>query len=296
MSKMKHLFFLLFISASLCGFSKSSFATPTVGTYVSSDNGFLTSSYWIDGPQGVVVIDTQFLLSAAREVIARAEKASGKKVVAALVLHPNPDKFNGAAVFNKRGIPVYTSAQVLAKIPAVHELRKTWFYDRFKPDYPKDLPTILSFGDQSREWDIAGLKIKLHVMGKGCSDAHVVAEWEGHLFTGDLVTQGFHSWLELGYLNEWIDRISELEKLHAKFIHPGRGASGGPALLVSESDYLKKVLAIVRAAHQGHSANEPLTDELSEKIANQIESAYPKYRYPRFVENGIEEVWNRVGE
>ena len=131
-------------------------------TYVSSERGFVTSSYILEGPGGLVVIDTQFLLSAAEEMIAWAEATTGKKVVLGLVLHPNPDKFNGAAVLNRRKIPVLTSAEVLAKLPAVHELRKSWFYEDFKPDYPADLPAVESFG--------AAAQSGLHPPGgQGCS-------------------------------------------------------------------------------------------------------------------------------
>src|SRR5438309_652995 len=64
-------------------------ADARVGTYVSSVKGFVTSSYWIEGPDGLVVIDTQFLTSAATELLDWAERATGKKVVLAVVLHPN---------------------------------------------------------------------------------------------------------------------------------------------------------------------------------------------------------------
>jgi glyoxylase-like metal-dependent hydrolase (beta-lactamase superfamily II) len=68
---------------------------PAVGTYVSKPWGFNTSSYWIEGPKGLVVIDTQFLPSAAAEAVHWAEKLTSKKATHALVLHANPDKFNG---------------------------------------------------------------------------------------------------------------------------------------------------------------------------------------------------------
>src|SRR5690349_8253175 len=51
-----------------------------VGTYVSSTWGFSTASYWIEGPTGLILIDTQFLPSAAEEAVAWAEQATGKKV------------------------------------------------------------------------------------------------------------------------------------------------------------------------------------------------------------------------
>lgn len=98
-----------------------------VGTYVSSWKGFRTSSYWIEGTEGLVLVDTQFLTSAAEEMIDWAEQVTGKKAKLAIILHPNPDKFNGTAVFQRRGLKVVTSAQVLAAILAVHELRKGWF-------------------------------------------------------------------------------------------------------------------------------------------------------------------------
>src|ERR1700676_1800996 len=84
-----------------------------VGTYVSSWLGFRTSSYWIEGPTGLIVIDTQFLPSAAEQMVDLAEKVTGKKAELAIILHSNPDKFNGTSVFQKRGIKVVTSAQVL---------------------------------------------------------------------------------------------------------------------------------------------------------------------------------------
>ena len=105
-------------------------ADPRVGRYTSIPWGFSTASYWIEGPEGVVLIDTQFLPSAAEEALTIAEQVTGKKVVMAVVLHANPDKFNGTAVYQARGIDVVTSAQVLALIPGIHEKRTRAFYDR----------------------------------------------------------------------------------------------------------------------------------------------------------------------
>jgi glyoxylase-like metal-dependent hydrolase (beta-lactamase superfamily II) len=260
-----------------------------IGTYVSSEGGFRTSSYWLEGEKGLVVIDTQFLLSAAEELIQLAERTTGKKVVLAIVLHPNPDKFNGAAVFNKRGIRVITSAQVLARLPAVHELRKTWFYEQFKPDYPADLPHIESFGDRTQSLKVEGLDLKLHVLGKGCSDAHVVVEYAGHLFPGDLVTNDFHSWLELGYLEEWLATLAQLRALDPEAVHPGRGPSGDAGLITQEQAYLRTVLRLVHEARPRGRASEKQLESLQAKIEN----AFPGYAYSRFVSNGLEEIWKR---
>lgn len=259
---------------------------PSVGTYVSSERGFSTSSYWIEGPEGVVVIDVQFLLSASEELLKRAESETGKKVVMAIVLHPNPDKFNGTEVFQKRGIRVITSKAVASFIPEVFTLRKEWFFERFKPDFPAQLPEpeIVSSIPQTgvTELKVAGLNLKLHGMGKGCSYAHMAVEWNGHLFTGDLVTNGYHSWLELGFVNEWIQRISEFQKLKSHAVHPGRGPSGGYELLDHQLKYLNDVKKFAQISKN--------PKEMGDKILE----AYPDLAFWKFVRLGQEETFKNL--
>jgi glyoxylase-like metal-dependent hydrolase (beta-lactamase superfamily II) len=173
-----------------------------VGTYVSIPWGFSTSSYVLEGPDGLVAIDTQFLPSAAEEMIAAAEAATRKQFVLAIVLHANPDKFNGTATFQKHGVKVVTSAQVKALLPSIHEKRLRSFHERYEPDYPNELPAPDVFGDKTTELKVAGLTLKLHVMGAGCSESHVVVEHQGSLFAGDLVASHAHSWLEIGKTDE----------------------------------------------------------------------------------------------
>lgn len=269
-------------------------ADPRVGTYVSNGRGFRTSSYWIEGPTGLILIDTQFLPSAAEEFVNWAEHTTGKKAVLAVILHPNPDKFNGTAVFQKRGIRVITSQPIVDLIPSVHRLRTEWFYDTFKPDYPQATPQPESFGATSTTIDAAGLRLQLHVLGPGCSATHVVAQFEDHVFVGDLVTQGFHSWLELGQLQPWLARLREIRALRPQIIHTGRGGSGGPELLQHQEAYLQRVIQIVRRHHP--RPGQELSEQKSQAIVGQILAAYPAYHYPRFVENGVEAVWEEQSQ
>ena len=265
-----------------------------VGTYVSSWHGFRTSSYWIEGPTGLILIDTQFLTSAAVEMVDWAEKVTGKKAVLAIVLHPNPDKFNGTAVFQKRGIKVVTSAQVLAAIPEVHELRKTWFFERFKPDYPAEQPKPESFGDKSTIIEAAGLKLTAHVMGAGCSDAHVVIEWERNVFVGDLATIGFHSWLELGMLEEWLKRLDEIKALDPKYVRTGRGGTGDSDTLDREETYLKRVIEVV-GLYKPKKGVRP-SEEVQDRIVERLVKDYPSYEYPLFIANGVSEAWEHLAK
>ncbi|MCA9710120.1 MAG: MBL fold metallo-hydrolase, partial [Myxococcales bacterium] len=260
---------------------------PRVGRYVSSPWGFSTVSYWIEGPQGVVLVDTQFLPSAAEELVAVAEQQTGKPVVAAVVLHANPDKFNGTATLQARGIEVLTSDQVLAKIPEIHAIRVEAFGERYAPDYPTALPQPEGFGDTSTTLHLAGLQLRAHVLGPGCSGAHVALEWEGHLFVGDLVANGAHSWMELGLSDQWLARIDELQALGATHVHPGRGAWGGPELLTAQGEYLRRVQTLVAAEHAAlHGRGEPSEAEVDEALARvrqTLEQEHPGYRYGVFL-------------
>jgi len=258
-----------------------------IGTYVSSNDGFETSSYWIVGPKGLVFIDTQFLPSAAQEALEWAEQTTGKKVELAIVLHPNPDKFNGTGLYKKRGIKVVTADQVLAHIPHVHEIRTKAFFERYKPDYPTELVLPDSFGNATKELSAAGITVKAHVLGRGCSEAHVVVQFEDHVFPGDLITNGNHAWLELGLVDEWLKRLNEIEQLEPEFIHPGRGPSGDDGLIERQRSYLIKVRELVRAA----KPRLPVNKKKAKAIVEKLYTLYPGYGFPFFAQFGVPAVW-----
>lgn len=179
------------------------FCTPataqSVGTFTSDKSGYHTNSYWIEGADGLILIDTQFLLSDALKFVETAERATGKKAVLAVVMHPNPDKFNGVATLQARGIRVITSRQVRDQIAPIHAIRLGWYYDKLKPDYPRDVPAPEVFGERTTTLQVAGVELTLHVLdGVGCSAAHVVVQQGDRIFAGDLIAAKGHSWMELG--------------------------------------------------------------------------------------------------
>jgi glyoxylase-like metal-dependent hydrolase (beta-lactamase superfamily II) len=263
---------------------------PRVGEYISSQWSFQTSSFWIEGPEGLILIDTQFLPSALRKEIAYAERVTGKEVNLAIVLHPNPDHFNGTAWLKSKGVQVVTSVQVRDLIPEVHQKWSPVFFEKYKnAGYPRTLVLPDGFGSSTRELSAGGLTVKAHVLGSGCSPAHVVIEWEGHLFVGDLVARGAHNWFENGRVDEWLHRLDELRALQPKWIHPGRGLTGGPELLDRQTEYLHTVVEVVAAERQqGPPDHERLTRAV-EKVAQ----CYPEYQYRVFLPMLLGAEWAR---
>jgi len=262
---------------------------PRIGQYVSNGWTFATSSFWMSGPDGLVLIDTQFLPSIGLEAAALAEKATGQTIKAAFVLHANPDKFNGTTALQQRGVEVLTSQQVLDAMPEIHKKRVDAFYDRYKPDYPLEMPRPAVFGAGKTELVKAGLPLTAHVLGPGCSEAHVVLQFEDQVFVGDLVANGAHSWLEIGETDQWIARIAEIEAMKPRYVHPGRGPSGGPELLGAQRKYLEEVIALMAAEKP---AGEPDRAALG-RVKAALEKRYPRHRFAVFLDLGLPAEWRR---
>jgi len=265
---------------------------PQIISYVSVPWGFSTSSYFIEGPESLVMIDLQFLPSAAAQAIAMVEAETHKKVVAGIFLHPNPDKFNGAQVLRAHDAKVWTSTDVAQHVPHVHEIRLAAFYERYKPDYPKAPPVFETFefkGAAPLPMKLAGVDLVLHGLGPGCSEAHVVVEWNHHVFVGDLVANGTHSWLEIGRTDQWVNRIQEIAKLTPSRVHPGRGPSGGPDLLDKQIAYLTDVMVLVGEERPGREDDE----EGIERAKKRVLGKYPQLDYGVFLDIGLPAEWNR---
>ena len=263
----------------------------STGQYTSGPRAYRTQSYWLEGRDGVMLVDTQFLPSDALKFADQATAATGKPVKLAVVLHPNPDKFNGCTALQGRRIDVVTSRQVAELIPAVHRIRRGWFYDEFKPDYPSEAPQPAVFGDRTAVLRAAGLELTLHVLGgAGCSGAHVVLQAGDTLFVGDLLASHGHAWLELALFDEWLARLDELDALRPRRISVGRGPAAGAELIDAHRRYLRTVRDIVRAEQPEGELGLVKRWLLKRRITD----AFPGYAWDEFVWEALPEVWRKL--
>jgi hypothetical protein len=121
--------------------------------------------------------------------------------------------------------------------------------------------------------------------------ANVAAQVGEHLFVGDLVANGFHAWMELGRLAEWQARLDELAALAPRAVHPGRGPSGGPALLVAQGEYL----AVARRRAEAALATPGLTREAAvARVVAELEATFPDHGLPFFLQIGVPTVLARL--
>lgn len=87
----------------------------TIHTYLAPAASFLVTSHIIETPNQLVVVDAQFLQTAAREVRAYAESL-GKPIDRVIVSHAHPDHWSGTNIFE--GVPVVSTAAVATGIQA----------------------------------------------------------------------------------------------------------------------------------------------------------------------------------
>lgn len=261
-------------------------------TYTSKPWGFDTNSYFLVGPDGLVMIDTQFLPSAAADAVTWAEASTGKRVELAIVLHANPDKFNGTRTLQDRGVRVVTSRAIADLIGAVHEKRSGWFGKRYAPDYPGETPAPEVV--QAGTLEAAGLTLEIVALGPGCSEAHIAVVHRGQLFVGDLVASGTHAWLELGHVDAWQARLDELAARAPQKVHPGRGPSGGPELIAAQRRYLDRVGELTRAHIARATDREAPSDDELAALRDAVTAAYPDLGYSVFLKLGLPAVWRHL--
>jgi hypothetical protein len=219
-----------------------------------------------------------------------AESYSGKKVVLAIVLHASVDRFNGVQALQAKGIKVVSARQVVDSIAEAHN--KTWpiFYQRLKPDYPDTLALPEVAWDKTSVFNAAGLNLKAYVIRKALSPAHVLIEFDGHLFTGALVTDQSHAWPG-GDTAQWLERLTEIsQNIKAKVIHPGRGYAMNAALLLTrQQSYLKALQLTVAEFYTGGEITADDTAAIHTKMTQQ----FPAYSYEKFLRYTIPAEWTR---
>ena len=109
---------------------------PVVHTYPAAESGLLVNSYLVEGERGIVVVDTNLLVSDIAALRARLQ-ALHKPLRAILVTHPHPDHFNGVlALVRDREVPVYATADVGRVITEIAAAKRA----QWSPVYGREWP------------------------------------------------------------------------------------------------------------------------------------------------------------
>ncbi len=252
---------------------------PRIHNYTSSPPGPV-NSWFIEGANGIVIIDTQRTLSEAENAL-NMIKQINKPILGVIITHPHPDHIGGTAVLlnGTSNIPIY-STQLTYDIMkndtgGLIALTKQLHGD----DYPDQvvLPNrILKSGEIIT---IDGITYDFDDIGPGeAGDMMLIyLPKQKLLFTGDVVNDRMHPALIEGRSLDWIKQLEYIGQNYsdARILFPGHGQSGSPkALLDQQLEYINTFKSLVEQQMQ---VTGNITEEGKTRIKSELQRLYPNY-------------------
>jgi glyoxylase-like metal-dependent hydrolase (beta-lactamase superfamily II) len=284
--------------------ASSATTTPALYTFETDGNGFNTRNFFLDTGREVVVFDAQFTAGYAQQSLEFIRSKTQNPIRYVVLTHPNPDKFNGASVFQALGAKVIASKATRDAIPGVHAYKKYFFTQVAKSftdaTYPKQATVDITFSGNYNLKLEGGASVQLRELAKpGVSSTQTIASIPSFktVIVGDLVHYKAHAWLEGGLQNGkpvptidgWISDLEELKTLFAKqpneIVYGGRGKEANLVIAVNEEiAYLKKADALVTEYVRalGARKSELSSDQAGEHyaaITKLLGQAFPEYAY-----------------
>jgi glyoxylase-like metal-dependent hydrolase (beta-lactamase superfamily II) len=246
-----------------------------VTRFVSSEQGFAVNSWLVPTARGIVVIDTQFTVTEADQLV-RAVIRTGRPLQAIVITHPHPDHYNGTCqLLRLAHVPVYATPATIDGIRATAEAKRL----QWKPTYGKDYPDSTCLPDHAvpagASVRIDGVELQFRDYGPGEALAESIAVVPSlhAAFVGDLIYNQVHPWLAEGRSIQWLAQLDRLAgDVPADWtVYPGHGAAGGVAVIDAQRRYITEL----RSAIQSRLVASALTLDASKDIVEAVRARYP---------------------
>lgn len=216
--------------------------------------GFPVNAYIVEGPDGLVVVDSLLTDTASKDLRTRVD-ATGKPLQAVLLTHPHPDHYAGLGnLVDGLDVPIYAVPGVIDVVRRDDAAKDELISGMFGPEWPTNrvFPTdtvaegdTLSFGP--------GLGFEVMDIGPAESFHDSIFVLKGErptAFVGDLVFSLMHAYMADVQNEAWkaaLDRLqSELPE--DMILHVGHGAPVTPALMAWQKTYLEVFDRAIAAA------------------------------------------------
>jgi glyoxylase-like metal-dependent hydrolase (beta-lactamase superfamily II) len=231
---------------------------PVIHTYRAAEPGLNVNSYLVEAESGVVVVDTNLLVSDIEALQARVH-ALKKPLLAVLVTHPHPDHFNGvAALVGTQDVPVYAAASVGLVIEEIAAAKREQWSPVYGAEWPSETyfpDSLLADGDQIRLGELT-FTVREQGPAESHADSYFIASAEGGrpvAFIGDLAFHGTHSYTADGHTSRWLTVLDGLagDLASVGTLYPGHGDPAGPAVFAEQRRYLLYYRELVRRLSGG---------------------------------------------
>jgi glyoxylase-like metal-dependent hydrolase (beta-lactamase superfamily II) len=212
-----------------------------IHTYTAPEEGWRVNSHIVETATQLIIVDAQYMLPYAGEVVALAA-TFGKPITRLYLTHFHPDHILGAPAFS---CPSYALGAVAAKIEAVGD--RVAAEERAKhgdavPAKAKRPDHIVAPGPEVVDgvhFDFVHLQHAEteHALMVGLPDL-------GVLITQDLVYDRVHAFVGERAFDSWAAALRNMQALGYGAVLPGHGSPGGPELY----DAMRRYLGAAQAA------------------------------------------------
>jgi glyoxylase-like metal-dependent hydrolase (beta-lactamase superfamily II) len=234
-----------------------------IHTYTAPEDGWCVNSHIVEAATELVVVDAQYTLTYACEVVAYAATL-GKPITRLYITHYHPDHILGAPAFAS---PLYALASVAAKIKAVGDRVAAEEHEKHEDSIPikaKRPDHIVAPGTDV----IDGVRFEfLHLTHAETEDALMVGLPDhGVLITQDLIYDRVHVFIGEHAFDSWAAALQNTQALNYDTLLPGHGSPGGPELYGAMQLYLDTARDALSLSNSG--------DELKSRMI----AAFPNHR------------------
>jgi glyoxylase-like metal-dependent hydrolase (beta-lactamase superfamily II) len=223
-------------------------AVAPVHTFTAPEEGWLVTSHIIELPTQLLVVDAQYRLSCAQQVVRYATELR-KPLSRLYVTHYHPDHLLGAVEF---AAPVCALRSVAEKVDVAGDRVAREEHEKVGDDIPttaRRVDRCISEGEEI----VDGVRIAhRHLHSAETDDALVIALLDARvMIVQDLVYNRAHVFLGARHFEEWRTALRDHRELPFDVVLPGHGEPGGKALydeMISYLDFAEDALARSKTA------------------------------------------------
>ncbi len=272
--------------------------------YVSNHISWNTNSYWIEGENGVALIDAQLLPSDARRLAAQI-KASGKPLAGVIVTHPHSDHFGGLPVLKDLfgNFPVYaTQATADGLAPTLKQMLASYnMPNAFGEALDERLVMPTNIIKDGETVTIAGIDFEIHDLGAGEAADNIIAYQKdlNVVFAGDTFYPFTHYYVGEGHVGGALKHLEFLRETYSAdtYVLPGHNDASRVHAADQQIAYINRFIKAVKDARLAVGAldgNGRLTREARGAVVEQLMQDYAAYDDFSFGSRTIL-TWNSFG-
>ena len=217
--------------------------------FVSDSNSFCVTSTLIMGTREAILFDVQYHKSEAVKLAERV-LASGKRLKAIIISHPDPDHYQCAAIWKERfpNTPIYMTAKALS----IFKRNAMTYFTRNRTYYPAETPDSLPAPEvlPTTHWQLDGESIEVVTDLQGDvwsrSNSYLWIPSMRAIVAGDLVFNGVHVWLANSTQKSraaWLKSLDQLEMHSPRIVIAGHKrddtTSDSPGTIAATREYIK---------------------------------------------------------